>query len=82
MYDQRRVLAIARQATTTREYVVYTDFNDYMRELISQGTLLPTRVAFSEYEIKRILLDNGYRYQRHREARFYPLTEGDRGGSV
>jgi len=55
-----------------RGYVLYSDFNDYMRELICEGALEPVKAGFSQYEIKRLLLENGYHYERRREARFYP----------
>ena len=80
MFEDKRILAIARNAVNNRGYVLYADFDEYLRELIcKEGTLPPTKAGFSQYKIKAILLDpsneprDRYRYERHNEARFYPL---------
>ncbi len=80
MLNRERILSIARKAAEGKGYVLYTDFDEYLRELIcKEKTLQPTKAGFIQYEIKAILLDKSnkpkdrYRYERHKEAQFYPL---------
>ena len=82
MFDRQRILAIARGVISSgrREYVVFADYDDEFRDKIcKEGTLPPTKAGFYLWEIKKILLDpsndlrDRYRYERHKEARFYPL---------
>jgi len=80
MLNREQILDIARKAINSRGYVVYADFDEYLKELIcKEVTLQPTKAGFVQYEIKGILLNKSnepkdrYHYERHEEARFYLL---------
>jgi len=71
-YDEERIQEIARQAARSRGHMEYGDFDDYMRELICQGKLEPTKAGWSLFQIKDILISKcGYTFKA-RPARFYP----------
>ncbi|MDD5127498.1 MAG: hypothetical protein PHR43_05330 [Dehalococcoidales bacterium] len=79
MFDKKRILAIAHKAVIDRGYVIYDDFEDYLRELICSNVISPI-TGFRLFEIKGILLDesnnytNRYVYKRVGvRARFYPM---------
>jgi len=55
-YDEKRILAIARKAVQSKGYVVYADFNEYIRQLIcNKGKPKPTQVSRSLFELRVIL---------------------------
>ena len=83
--DRQRVLAIARVAVNRRKneegegYVVYSDYNDYLSELICERKIDPI-TGWRLFDIKRILLDKSndpkdrYRYEKVvKKAHFYPI---------
>ena len=75
MFDQKRILAIASEAVNRKGYVLYEDYNEYLRELIcKERKLEPSRAGQSLREIRAILKSNGYISQEKRgeKTRFYP----------
>jgi hypothetical protein len=73
MLDEDRIERIARNAAMGRGYAVYADYNEDLREEICQErSLEPTDAGFYLFTIKRTLLKRGWRFAKHRPARFYP----------
>ena len=78
MFDKKRILDIAKRSATKRGYVIYDDFEDYLRELICSNMISPI-TGWKLFEIKAILTDNNnaptdhYIYKKVGiRARFYP----------
>ena len=81
-FDRKRILDIAREAASRQGFVVYADFNRYLRELIDQEKLEPIKAGWCQWQIRAILLDqrnepsDHYRYERVRnKAHFYPKSQ-------
>ena len=82
--DKTRVLAVARDAVAKRGYVTYSDFNDYLRELIIKKRLQPIEGGRVQWSIKKMLEDQSNsiedRYVHSRagsKALFYPAAMMD-----
>ena len=81
--DRQRILAIAKESANRSGFVVYADYNEYLRELISQRKLDPIYGGWRLWDIKRILLDENnkpedrYFYGKvGNKAYFHPLSGG------
>ena len=79
--DKTRVLAVAREATAKRGFVTYTDFNDYLRELIIKKKLQPIHGGRAQWTLKAMLEDKNnpledkyVRSHAGNKTMFYPLT--------
>ena len=79
--DKVRVLAVARDAAAKRGYVTYTDFNDYLRELIIKKKLQPIEGGRAQWTLKKMLVDEAnhvddrYVYSHAgTKALFYPAA--------
>jgi len=79
--DKTRVLAVARDAAVKRGYVTYTDFNDYLRELIIKKKLQPIHGGRAQWTLKKMLVDaanvveDRYVYSRAgAKVLFYPAA--------
>ncbi len=79
--DKARVLAVAREASAKRGFVTYTDYNDYLRELIIKKKLQPIQGGRAQWTLKEMLEDSNNpiedRYVRsHTGAKtmFYPAS--------
>jgi hypothetical protein len=79
--DKAKVLAVARDATAKRGYVTYTDFNDYLRELIIKKKLQPIHGGRAQWTLKTMLVDaanpveDRYVYSRAgAKVLFYPAS--------
>jgi hypothetical protein len=55
--DKAKVLSVARDAAAKRGYVTYSDFNDYLRELIIKKKLQPIEGGRVQWTIKKMLED-------------------------
>ena len=67
------LVEIAREAAKKSGYVVYADYNEYMKQLICQGRLKPSRAGRFLQHIRRTLLtDEWISSPEHLETRFYP----------
>jgi hypothetical protein len=73
MLDENRILEIARVAANDRGYAIYDDFNEALRrEICHERWLEPTHVGWFLFTIKRVLVQAGWTFEKHRPARFYP----------
>ena len=73
MLDEDRIIRIAGEAASDRGYAVYDDYNEALRQEICQERWLePTHVGWFLFTIKRTLVQRGWRFEKHRPARFYP----------
>ena len=73
MLDDQRIIKIAAEAAKNRGYAVYDDYNDALRqEICQEKSLEPTHAGWYLFTIKRTLLRRGWRFEKHRPARFYP----------
>ncbi len=73
MLDEGRIVEIARVSSANRGYAVYDDYNEALRrEVCQERWLEPTQVGFFLFTIKRTLIQRGWRFEKHRPARFYP----------
>ena len=73
MLSENRIVQIARDGVRARGYAIYDDFNEAMRQLICQErSLEPTQAGWYLFTIKRTLINRGWRFEKHRPARFYP----------
>lgn len=72
MLDRQQILNIAKMATQDKGYVVYADFDDYLRKVICNKEWPASKAGWILYPLKQVLLENGYRYSKvGREGRFY-----------
>ena len=76
MFSEEKILAIASAAVSCKGYVLYEDYNEYLRELIcKERKLEPRRAGQSLREIRAILKSNDYTSvdgKRGEKTRFYP----------
>ncbi|AKG54343.1 hypothetical protein DGWBC_1723 [Dehalogenimonas sp. WBC-2] len=79
--DKTRVLAVAHDAAAKRGYVTYSDFNDYLRELIIKKRLQPIEGGRVQWPIKKMLedqansIENRYVHSRAgAKTLFYPAA--------
>lgn len=73
MLTEQEIVQIAKAAAAVRKYAIYDDYNEALRRLICLKRLLePTRVGWYLFTIKDCLMRNGWRFEKHRPARFYP----------
>lgn len=73
MLNEDRTIQIAMDGVRTRGYAIYDDFNEALRQLICQErSLEPTQAGWYLFTIKRTLVNRGWRFEKHRPARFYP----------
>ena len=79
--DKSRVLTVARDAVTKRGYVTYTDYNEYLRELIIKKKLQPIQGGRAQWTLKKMLVDatnpveDRYVYSRAgAKVLFYPAA--------
>lgn len=73
MLGEDKIIQIARDAANNRGYAVYDDYNEALRQEVCQERWLePTQVGFFLFTIKRTLIQGGWRFEKHRPARFYP----------
>ena len=82
--DRTRVLTVARDAVAKRGYITYSDFNDYLRELIIKKKLQPIQGGRVQWSIKKMLEDQANpvenRYVHSRagaKTLFYPAAMMD-----
>ncbi len=73
MLDEDRIVRIASNAVRSRGYAIYDDYNEDLRQEICQDrSLEPTHAGWYLFTIKRTLIQRGWRFEKHRPARFYP----------
>ncbi|XUX00324.1 MAG: hypothetical protein TUN42_10660 [Dehalogenimonas sp.] len=79
--DKARVLAIAREFSVKRGFLTYSDFNDYLRELIIKKKLQPIHGGRAQWTLKKMLVDasnpieDRYVYSRAgSKVLFYPAA--------
>ena len=67
------IVKIAWEAAEKRGYAVYKDYNEYTKQLISQGSLDPVRAGRFLQDIRKTLLQHEWiPSPGHPETRFYP----------
>ena len=73
MLTEDRTVQIATDGVRTRGYAIYDDFNEDLRqEICQERSLEPTQAGWYLFTIKRTLINRGWRFEKHRPARFYP----------
>jgi hypothetical protein len=73
MLTEERTLQIAREGARTRGYAIYDDYNEDLRqEICQERSLEPSHAGWYLFTIKRTLINRGWRFEKHRPARFYP----------
>ena len=79
--DKSRSLAVAHDAVAKHGYVSYSDFNDYLRELIIKKKLQPIQGGRVQWTIKKMLenqsnpIEDRYVYTRAgTKTLFYPAA--------
>jgi hypothetical protein len=74
--NQEKIVKIAREAANHRGYTVYDDYNEALRHEICHERLIePTHAGWYLFTIKRTMINAGWRFEKHRPARFYPPTQ-------
>ncbi len=72
MLSEDRIIQIASDAANNRGYAIYDDYNEALRQEICERRLEPARAGFFLFTIKETLIQNRWRFEKHRPARFYP----------
>ena len=79
--DKSRVLSVAREVLAKRGFITYSDFNDYLRELIIKKKLQPIHGGRAQWTLKKMLIDasnpieDRYVYSRAgSKVLFYPAA--------